>query len=135
MASGKGNFLSAAFLKHWTGEATFTPPADVDFELYTAAPTGAGGGTEVSTSGTAYARQNYPLDTSNWSAVASQQTSNTNEVNWATATANWGTVVAASIKAGGTENIHYWGNLTTNRVVNTGDSVRFAVGGVVVGES
>lgn len=135
MASGKGNFLSAAFLKHWTGEATFTPPANLDVELYTSAPTGAGGGTEVSTVGTAYARQTYPLDTSNWTAVSSQSTNNVNIISWSTATANWGTVVAASLKAATTDDIHYWGTLTTNRVVNTGDSVRFAAGGIVVQES
>lgn len=135
MASGKGNFLSNLILKHWTGEATFTPPANLDVELYTSAPTGAGGGTEVSTVGTAYARQTYPLNTSNWAAVASQQTSNTNIISWSTATANWGTMVAASLKAATTDDIHYWGTLTTNRVVNTGDSVRFAVGGIVVSEA
>lgn len=100
--------------------------------MYTAAPTGAGGGTEVSTSGTAYARQTYL--NSQWTAVASQQVSNTVEIDWATATANWGTVTAVSIKEASTNNIMYWGTLTSSRVVNTGDSVRFAVGGLVVGE-
>lgn len=135
MASGKGNFLSNALLKHIIGEATYTPPADVDVALYTVVPNASGGGTEVSTGGTAYARQTHPLDTSNWTAVASQQTRNSVEIDWLTATANWGTVVACAVFESGGSNLMYWGNLTANRLVNTGDSVRFAVNGLTIGES
>lgn len=133
MASGKGNYLSNELLEHLFNGAAYTPPTDIDVALYTAVPSGAGGGTEVSTSGTAYARQTYSGTA--FSAAASQQVSNTAQITWSTATANWGTVVAVAVFESGTNNLMYWGNLTTNRVVNTGDSVRFAIGGLVIGES
>lgn len=134
MASGKGNFLSDALLDHVFNGVTYTPPTDVDIALYTVAPTGAGGGTEVSTGGgTLYTRITHSM--SDWSAVSSQTVSNTASIDWATAGANWGTVVAVGVFEAGTNDLMYWGNLTANRIVNTGDSVRFAIGGLVIGES
>lgn len=133
MASGKGNFLSNALLNHVFNATTYTPPANVDIALYTAVPSGSGGGTEVSTVGTAYARQTY--SNASWTNATTQTVSNETQIDWLTATANWGTVVAVAVFESGGSNLMYWGNLTTNRVVNTGDSVRFAVNGLVIGES
>lgn len=137
MASGKGNFLSNKLLDYLFNATAYTVPSALDVELYTATPGASGGGTEVSTSGTAYARQVYNFTGvgGGWTAASSQQVSNESEIDWATATANWGTVVAVSLKETTNNNIWYWGTLTSSRVVNTGDSVRFAIGGLVVAES
>lgn len=131
MASGKGNFLSNALLNHIFDATAYSPPASLDVALYTVVPSGAGGGTEVT--GGSYARQN--IDIADWTTSTTQSTSNTSSIDFPTATANWGTVVAVAVFEVGTNDLMYWGNLTVNRVVNDGDSVRFAIGGLVIGES
>jgi hypothetical protein len=50
-------FLAHELLDHAFRNSSYTPPATVHLALFTAAPTVAGGGTEVSAAGTAYARQ------------------------------------------------------------------------------
>lgn len=132
MATGKGNHLSGKLIRHLFNATAYSPPANVDFALYTVVPTGAGGGTEVA-GGSGYVRQVYV--NTGWTVEAAQVVANTVEVAWTQATGNWGTVVAAAMFEGSTNNLMYWGNLTVNRVVNDGDSVRFAIGGVTVGET
>ena len=113
----------------------FTPPANMFVAAFTAAPTDAGGGTEVS--GGAYARVSYASTLANWagtqaaaSTVASTgtggQTSNNNAIVFPTASANWGTVVAVALFDASTAgNMLCWANLTSSKTVNSGDTLQF----------
>lgn len=99
-----------------------SPSATRYVALFTAAPTDAGGGTEVS--GGSYARQVVAFD-----AAASRATSNTDTETWPTATANWGTVVAVAIMDASTAgNMLWWSALTTSRTVNSGEIYEMAAG-------
>lgn len=80
-------------------------PASWHLALYTDTCTDAGPGTEVSTSGTAYARQSAAASLANWagtqaagSTTASTgtgaTTSNNAVISWAESTAGWGTIQA-----------------------------------------
>jgi len=80
---------------------TFTPPATQYWALFTDTCTDAGPGTEVSTSGTAYARVPITASLANWSGtltsaqtVASTGTSGTSynlgAIAWSASTAAWG---------------------------------------------
>lgn len=111
----------------------FTPPATVYFALYTAAPTDAGGGTEVSTGG--YGRASLASSLANWagtqgalSTVASSgsggTTSNNGTVTFAPPSAPWGTVTHFGIfdaLSGG--NLLFWGALSASKYIATGDAV------------
>lgn len=131
---GKGTYLSNKLLDAVLGITTYTPPATIDFALYTSAPSAGGGGTEVS--GGSYARQSQANNSTNWPAASGGSKTNATTITFPTATANWGTVVAAAMFEGGTNNLMWFGNLTASRLVNSGDSVRFAGGsGVTVQES
>lgn len=123
------DYLEAAWLNTFRGTSFSVPAGGVHVALFTAAPGEAAGGTEVS--GGAYARQNVAQ--AGWNAPTQVgQTAdetilaNTSTITYPTATANWGTVVAVGIfdtSVGG--NLLYFGNLTTSKTVNTGDTFKF----------
>lgn len=124
-------------MDHVLGGPDYTRLATVYIALFTAAPTAAGGGTEVSTSGgTNYARYSVTNDTSSWSASASGVKSNLNLLDFGTAGANWGTIVAGAIMSASTSGyILYFGPLTTSKTINTNDGFRIPIGGLVLTES
>jgi hypothetical protein len=134
---GKADYVSKKILDHGNGRTTWTPTATIDFHLYTATPTHTTAGTEVT--GGSYVVVNVANDSTTWAAAITATPSSATTIivigPWPTATANWGTVTSAAISEGGNSNLTYYGNLTASRAVNTGDSVRFAIGGVVMTES
>lgn len=129
MAGSKSDYLENKVLDHVLGTTSFTMPADVYVGLYTVAPTDAGGGTEVS--GNGYARKIVTF-----SAASSGATANDADVTFDTPSASWGTVVAFGIfdqLTGG--NLLYWGDLTANKTINSGDTVKFLSGDIDITES
>lgn len=137
MAGGKGNTLRNAILDHALGGPDYTRLGTAHIALFTAAPTSAGGGTEVSTSGgTAYGRLSVTNDNTSWSATTAGVKSNLNLLDFGTAGANWGTIVAGAIMSASTSGyILYFGPLTTSKTINTGDGFRIPIGGLVLTES
>jgi len=119
--------------------AAGTGPATLYVALLTAAPSDAGGGTEVS--GGSYARQPVTSSLANWagtqgagttvaSSGTSGTTSNNNAITFPAPSANWGSVTHAAIYdavSGG--NLIAWSALTTAKTVNNGDAApSFAAG-------
>jgi hypothetical protein len=106
----------------------FTTPATQYIALFTAAPTDAGGGTEVSTSGTDYAREAVTNDGTGWSRSTST-ISNDNDIEWDEATASYGTVTAvAAFDASSAGNMLWWATKTPSETVGTGSIFAFASG-------
>ena len=91
----KTTYLRNKILDHMLGGPDYTRPATVYVALFNAAPSIAGGGTEVS--GGSYARVAVTNDATNWPAASSGQKSNGLAVTFAQATASWGTVTHAAI--------------------------------------
>lgn len=123
MAGSFSDYLEDKVLKHVFTNTTYTPAATLYVALYTVAPTDAGGGTEVSTSGTNYARQSMAFAVSGTSPT---QATNTSAVEWGTAASSWGTIVAAAVfdaSTGG--NMLAWADLTNNKTISAGDVFRF----------
>ena len=124
-------FLANELLDHLLSLATYTGPANTYIALYTAAPGDAGGGTEVT--GGAYARVAYTNNVANWPAASSGSKSNANIIDFGTATANWGTVVAVGIfDALTVGNLLLYGTLTASKTINNGDGARFLATKLVV---
>lgn len=89
--------------------------------LFTVAPGETGGGTEVS--GGSYARMAAGL------TVSGDTATNAAAIEWAAATASWGTVVAAAIMDASTAgNMLAYGTLTTSKTIATGDVFRIPAG-------
>lgn len=67
-----------------------------------------------------------------WNTVASGATDNANAVTFTTASASWGTVVAAAIvsSSSGAGDVIFWDNGVADQAVGSGDSVQFAAGAI-----
>lgn len=110
---------------------TLTLPGSLHFGLYTAAPSDAGGGTEVS--GGSYARVAVTRSLANFagtqsagsttaSSGSSGQTSNNGTVTFPAPTGNWGTITHLGVfdaSTGG--NLLFWMALSASKIVNSGD--------------
>lgn len=122
------DYLENKVLEHILGKAAYGLPS-VYLALFTAAPTDAGGGTEIA--GGSYAR--LLTTPANWATASSGASSNADALAFATASAGWGTVShfgAYDSSSGG--NLLWWNSLTAPRSVTSGDQARFAAGGLTV---
>jgi len=122
--AGFSDYLEDKVLDHVFGGNAYTAPGTLYVALYTVAPTDTGGGTEVS--GGSYARQSGAFSVSGTNPTTA---SNTAAIEYPTATADYGTVVAVGIfDASSSGNLLAYANLTTSKVVSTGDVFRFNTG-------
>ena len=118
------DYLENKILAYTFSGTAFTPAATKYLALYTVAPNDAGtGGTEVSTSGTGYARQTVAFTTT------SSQSSNSAAVEYPTATASYGTGVAVGVLDAATSgNLYAVGTLSVSKAISTGDVFRVPAG-------
>ena len=124
MAGNLSDYAEIAVLDWLLGGATPTRPPARYVALFTAAPTDAGGGTEVSGGG--YARQAMTCG-----AAASGATSNSADVSFTASGAAFGTVSHIGIFDASTAgNLLWWGALTTSKAVGDGDTLTFAAGDI-----
>ena len=122
--AGFSDYLEDKVLEHVFGGNAYSAPSTLYVALYTVAPTDTGGGTEVS--GGSYARQTGAFSVSGTNPTTA---SNTAAIEYPTATADYGTVVAVGIlDASSSGNLLAYANLTTSKVVSSGDVFRFNTG-------
>jgi hypothetical protein len=130
----KSDYLENKALDHVLGGPDYVRPATVYAALYTAAPTDAGGGTEVA--GGSYARAAITNNATNFPAASGGVKTNGTNIVFATATAAWGTVVAVGIFDADTAgNLLYWAALDINKPVLEADTVSFPAGELTFTES
>ena len=126
--SAMSDYLEQQIIDHLFRTGTFSKPSAIYIALFTAAPSDAGGGTEVS--GGSYARVAVTQADANWNAPGtSGLTDNVSDITFPTATASWGTVthmgVFDAVSAG---NLLLWGALTASKAVGNGDTFKFSAG-------
>lgn len=122
--AGFSDYLEDKVLDHVFGGSAYTAPSTLYVALYTVAPSDTGGGTEVS--GGAYARQTATFSVSGTDPTTA---SNTAAIEYPTATADYGTVVAVGVfDASSSGNLLAYANLSTSKVVSSGDIFRFNTG-------
>ena len=118
------DYLENLLLDHVLGKTTYTGPTTTYIAAYTVAPADAGGGTEVT--GGSYARVAYTNSVANWPNASGGSKSNANTIDFGTATANWGTIVAVAILDAVTAgNFMFYGLMVNSKTVNSGDGFRF----------
>jgi hypothetical protein len=132
------NFLENKLIDLLFRGVSYAGPSAVYIALYTAAPTAAGGGTEVT--GGSYARVALSPSPANWAATngatlatnpstgTSGATSNNVAIVFPTATASWGTVTSVAIldaPTGG--NQLFFGVLNSPQTIATSGSFSFAI--------
>lgn len=109
------NYAEDKLNDHLLGTTAFTMPATVYLALYTTDPTDADTGTEVS--GGAYARQTIAFSASSGGAA-----SNSADVTFPVATANWGIVTHIGLRDASTGgNLLAHGALSTSKQIDTDD--------------
>lgn len=128
------DYAESKILDQVFGGTAWTAPATLHITLFTATPSDSGGGTECS--GGSYARvaktnnaTNFPAATGTSPATKSNGTS----IDFPTATADWGTVVAVGIfdaPSGG--NLIAWTAVTVSKPVLSGDTPSFPAGSVTI---
>jgi hypothetical protein len=122
------NFLENALINATLRNTTYTSVATVYVSLWTSDPTDAGSGTEVSTSGTSYARTAVTFG-----APSDGASTNSADVTFPTATASWGTVGWIGINDAATSgNLLYHTALDTAKAIDSGDIFKISTGNLSV---
>ena len=115
------NYLETKVLDHVFGGTAYTAPSTLYLALFTTDSSESATGTEVSGGG--YARQTVTFTTSG------ATTSNDADVEFPTATASYGTVVAVAVMDASTGgNMLAYAGLSTDKTIDTGDVFRVPSG-------
>lgn len=125
------DYLENALTDHVFRGLAYSAPATLYVALLTAAPSDAGGGTEVT--GGSYARVAVTANTSNWNNTQGNTTGastgtdgtieNAVDITFPAPTANWGSVTHWAIyDAASGGNLLYHAALTASKTVNNGDA-------------
>ena len=127
MASGISRATRQSVLNHMLKTSTWTAPTHVYVGLYTVAPTAAGGGTELSSSGgTLYARVIHDV----WNTATGAEpsvSSNNGVIDFAQAGTSWGALVAFGLFDSLTGGVLLaYGSIT--KTIALGDIARFLSG-------
>jgi len=122
--AGFSDYLENKVLEHVFENSAYTAPSTLYAALFTVAPSDTGGGTEVSGGG--YVRQTAAFTVSGTNPTTA---TNGSAIEYPTATAGYGTVVAVGVfDASSSGNLLAYANLDTSKVVSTGDVFRFNAG-------
>lgn len=135
MASGKSNYFAQKLLDHEFGLAAYTFPTTVYLALYTAAPSAAGGGTEVS--GSNYSRVAVPMNSTNWSR-SGQTITNLQQLLFPIFSGSVATVVAVGIHdAASSGNLLFFSDLAAGyqKSFSANDQAVYPAGSITVTES
>jgi hypothetical protein len=125
MAGPFSDYLENALLNQLFRGSSYCFP-NLYVGLYTAAPTDAGGGTEVSGNSYARGRDGEHVQLGQSTAGA---TSNSNAITFPQASGSWGHCGRACIFDASTSgNLLAWADLTTSKLVSNGDTPSFAAG-------
>lgn len=126
--AGKSDYLENKILDHVLRNTAYTSPTTVYMALFTAAPSDAGGGTEVSTN-------NYSRTAITFGAAASGAIANSSPVNFPTPSGSWGACTHFGIfDASSAGNLLYWGALAQTETPLSGNTVTFPTGDIDVTE-
>lgn len=116
------NYLENKLLEHTLRNVSYTPPTAVYLALFTSDPGEDKTGIEVS--GGAYARKAITFN-----AAANGAVTNSTDVLFDIATANWGNIshvaIFDALTAG---NMLYYGTLTTAKTINSSDQLKIVAG-------
>jgi hypothetical protein len=141
MASGKGDYLNAAFRNEVLGAAAFSAPATAYFAMWTtAAATNLKayvGNTAGEVSGGSYDRVAKTNNTTNFASISGASAKvNSNAITWTTASADWNSgstipqfiVFDGNAKTGADNNL-LWGDWTVAKSVLNGDTAQINTSG------
>lgn len=120
------NYLENALINATLRNTAYTSPSAVYVGLFTADPTDANTGTEVSGGG-------YSRKQATFGAPSNGVSSTSADMTFDQATADWGTITHIGIYDASTSgNLLYHSALNNNKTIETGDIFKIAAGSLVV---
>jgi len=140
MASGKSNYFSEKLRNEVLGAVAFAAPGNIYFGLWT---TAAGtnmsayvGNTAGEVTGGSYDRVAKVNNTTNFASITGMAAKvNSNAITWVTATANWNAAAVIPQLAvfdgnakTAADNLLLWGDFTTAKAVQLGDTAQINTG-------
>ena len=143
MAGSKSDWLEDAVLDHLlgkssTGLSTGAVAATVYVALYNTTVNDTVTSLTDECAGSTYARVAVTNSSANWTNSTAGSKQNKTVVEFTTAAGrDWGTVKAFAIHDSNSTaagNVYYWGDLTANQTIATGNTVQFSTGALVVTE-
>ena len=134
--SAKSNYLEKAVLDHFLGTSSTTAPSNVYLSLYTSNPAEDDSGTELSGNGYSRISVSFAAATSG----AGSTTGPTSAAEFTANGGNWGTVTHFGLHDGATEggspdNLLYFGALSEDKLIENGDTLKFAVNSITITEA
>jgi hypothetical protein len=128
--SAASDYLETQISNHLLRTASWTKPSAIYVALFTAAPSDSGGGTEVS--GGSYARVQHGPSDATW-AVSNGVCTNTGVIQFASPTADWGTITHFGLFDASTAgNLLVWGALNTGLSIYNGNPAPFFNEGLLI---
>lgn len=119
------SYLDNQLISHVLGSGTYSKPSTLYVALFVGDP--GAGGTEVSTSGSAYSRQSATF------TVTTNSATNTANLEWSAATTAWGTITHIAIYDASTAgNQLVNAALATSKTVSIGDIIRVTASNLTV---
>lgn len=119
------SYIDNKLIDHLLGSGTYTKPSSLYVALYVGDPNS--GGTEISTSGSAYTRKLATF------SISTNTARNTADIEWSIATSNWGTITHAAIYDASTGgNMLVVAPLVTSKTIGIGDVLRILATTLVV---
>lgn len=121
------NYLENALINHVLRNTAYTTPGtSIYVALFTNAGTEDNTSTEVT--GGAYARQQVTA----WDAPTNGSTQNTSDIAYATATASYQVISVGIMDASTSGSLLFYGNLSTSKIVASGDVFKFTASSLKV---
>ncbi len=133
MSDAKSNYLENAVLNHFLGTSAVSAP-DVHLALHIGDPTDTGtGGTGELTIGTnGYARIDISFNSASGGSATGPVTAREFTANGG----DWGTITHFALYDAATGgNMLYYGALTEDKLIEDGDTLRFAAGSITITEA
>jgi len=126
--SKMSNYLENALLNAVLRNTAYTSPTTVYLALYTSDPSDSDLGSEVSVSGTGYARQEISL-----TAPSDGVTSNSADILFPIALSSWGVVTHIGIRDALTNgNLLFYGAISIAKTVSTADQFTIKTGNLTI---
>jgi hypothetical protein len=130
MAGSLSDWAENKVLDHLTGKTSFTMPT-VYVALMLAEPGEANSGAGLSEVADANGYARVSTAGADWNAAASGATDNANAITFPQASGSWGTVTHFGLMTSAVIGEGYmiaWGDLTTPKAIDSGDTPQFAAG-------
>lgn len=131
---GLTDFTVNEILDQLFGAAAYTAPATLYAAALLVLPVDADtGSTIVEPTGGSYARKSLTNNLTNFAAAASRLKQTDQDITFATATADWGIIIAVGlVDASSAGNLLWWGELTASKEVLSGNVLKVAAGDLAI---